>query len=139
MGYFKSIGEIKKVVEERKNESPTEKSQRIREETSQRLLEEKRRAEEAAKVRQEALKAFIESRGVYQAGYEAALAADDEPSRCTFQRILNLLDQVSSVDNLSDIKEEGLSLLSIQRLMPDDNGKVDIEQAQLALFEPGRG
>ncbi len=132
MGYFKSIGEIKKVVEERKNESPTEKSQRIREETSQRLLEEKRRAEEAAKVRQEALKAFIESRGVYQAGYEAALAADDEPSRCTFQRILNLLDQVSSVDNLSDIKEEGLSLLSIQRLMPDDNGKVDIEQAQLA-------
>ena len=139
MGYFKSIGEIKKVVEERKNESPTEKSQRIREETSQRLLEEKRRAEEAAKVRQEALKAFIESRSVYQAGYEAALAADDEPSRCTFQRILNLLDQVSSVDNLSDNKEEDPSLLSIHRLMPDDNGKVDIEQAQLALFEPGRG
>ena len=139
MGYFKNIGEIKKVVEERKKESPTEKSQRIREETSQRLLEERRRAEEAAKVREEALKAFIESRGVYQAGYEAALAADDEPSRCTFQRILNLLDQMASVDNLSDIKEEDLSLLSIHRLMPDENGKVDIEQAQLALFEPGRG
>ena len=139
MGYFKSIGEIKKVVEERKKESPTEKSQRIREETSQRLLEERMRAEEAAKVREEALKAFIESRGVYQAGYEAALATDDEPSRYTFQRILNLLDQVASVDNLSDIKEEDLSLLSIHRLMPDENGKVDIEQAQLALFEPGRG
>ena len=139
MGYFKSIGEIKKVVEERKKESPTEISQRIREETSQRLLEERMRAEEAAKVREEALKAFIESRGVYQAGYEAALATDDEPSRYTFQRILNLLDQVASVDNLSDIKEEDLSLLSIHRLMPDENGKVDIEQAQLALFEPGRG
>lgn len=130
MGYFKSINQIKQIVEERNKMSPEERSRQLREDLARKLNEEKRRKEEEAKARESFVSTLIASKPVYQSGYDAAVSNHDWDKRVVFRDLIDLADFFSSL-------KDKLSLSMINSLLPDENGKVDTELAKQALSRLG--
>lgn len=134
MGYFKSIDQMKKIAEEKKALSPTERGRQAISEAAKRIERKKqieKIIEEAWTQRlNEAASALLSNRPIYEAKLKEAMENNDEGGRVIYQRLLSLADNF-------EIIKDGLNTFDIDEIIeavqPDSQGNVNINEVKKML------